>query len=129
MKLKIDQICPLHRRRDCCGRETTPYVTYKNNSKWERVRMGWRRIRDEHADHPDGYRYRLSKSEMDKVLLQKVKEQNGLCSIGGEPLLDMNDVTPDHILPRGMNGARRDDRPSNIGAACSFHNGEKGSKR
>lgn len=88
-----------------------------------------RRIRDEHADHPDGYRYRLSKAEMDKVLIQKVKEQNGLCSSGGEPLTDMADVTPDHKLPRGAGGSRRDDRAENVGAACALHNNQKGSRR
>ena len=129
MKLKAKQICPLHRRRDCCGRATHERYPRDRHSKWETVRPGVRRIRDEHADHPDGYRYRLSKAEMEKVLLRKVQEQNELCSICGLALTDMNDVVPDHKSPRGMNGARRDDRAENIGAAHGLCNLDKGSKR
>ena len=91
--------------------------------------MGVRRIRDEHARHPDGYRYRLSKSEMAKVLVKKVTEQFGWCSICQCMLEDMQDVVPDHKDPRGMGGAWRDDRPENIGAAHSLCNQQKGSKR
>jgi hypothetical protein len=93
------------------------------------VRIGVRRIRDEHARHPDGFRYRLSKAEMEKVLLKKVSEQSGLCSICAEPLTNMNDVVPDHKEPRGMGGSWRDDRAENIGAAHSLCNIEKGSRR
>lgn len=129
MRLKQGQLCPLHRRRDCCGRSDFPRSFRKKASKWEQVRIGVTRIRDEHARHPDGYRYRLSKSEMDKVILRKVQEQGGLCSICGNELTDMNDVVPDHKEPRGMNGSWRDDRPENIGAAHSKCNLEKGSRR
>jgi hypothetical protein len=64
--------------------------------------MGVRRIRDEHARHPDGYRYRLSKTQMERVLINKVREQYGFCSICGDLLTDMNDVVPDHKEPRGI---------------------------
>jgi hypothetical protein len=93
------------------------------------VKPGTRRIKDEHADHEDGYRYKLAPSAMRQLLDQKIREQNGMCSIGGEPLTNYNDVVPDHKQPRGMNASRRDDRSENIGAACSRHNIEKGSKR
>lgn len=129
MKLKAGQRCPIHRRRDCCGREELPRFVPKKAGKWEQVRIGISRIRDEHARHPDGYRYRLSKSEMDKVLIKKVDEQKGECSICFEPLTDMGDVVPDHKEPRGMNGGWRDDRAENIGAAHSICNLEKGSQR
>jgi hypothetical protein len=40
-----------------------------------------------------------------------------------------NDIVPDHIDPRGMGGARRDDHPDNIQAVHFWCNGEKGSIR
>jgi hypothetical protein len=40
-----------------------------------------------------------------------------------------SDIVPDHIDPRGMGGARRDDHPENIQAAKSGAMGEKGSTR
>ena len=128
MKLKAKQWCPIHRRRSgCCGRAEQKASPYR--SKWETVRPGVRRIRDEYARHPDGYRYKLSKAEMEKVLVKKVAEQHGDCSICKQPLEDMNDVVPDHIDPRGMGGAWRDDRPENIGGAHSLCNQRKGSIR
>ena len=33
----------------------------QKGSRWEVVRLGVRRIRDQFADHSDGYRYKLSK--------------------------------------------------------------------
>jgi len=129
MKLKRNQVCPIHRRRDCCGRAELENRRQSSRSKWETVRPGVRRIRDEHARHPDGYRYRLSKSEMTKVLIKKVQEQFGWCSICQTMLEDMQDVVPDHKDPRGMGGAWRDDRPENIGAAHELCNSKKGSSR
>jgi hypothetical protein len=129
MKLKNKQLCPIHRRRDCCGRSEAVRFSQKKHSKWETVRPGVRRIRDEHSRHPDGYRYRLSKSEMEKVVLKNISLQHGLCSICDQPLTDMNDVVPDHKEPRGMGGSWRDDRAENIGAAHSLCNQRKGSQR
>ena len=44
-------------------------------------------------------------------------------------LPDYNDIVPDHINPRGMAGAWRDDHPDNIQAVHWWCNGEKGSIR
>lgn len=130
MRLKAKQRCPIPGHGfNCKCHPEEPFYRSQRHSKWERVRTGVSRIKDENSDHPDGYRYRLSPAEMRKVIYKKIIEQNGLCSIGGEELTDMNDVVPDHKSPRGMNGARRDDRSENIGAACSFHNNQKGSQR
>lgn len=130
MKLRANQRCPIPGHGwKCVCRGSQPRERKKLGSKWETVRPGVRRIRDEHARHPDGYRYRLSDAEMGKVLVKKVSQQNGYCSICKEPLTDMNDVVPDHIEPRGMGGAWRDDREENIGAAHSKCNFDKGSQR
>ena len=135
-KLRSNQKCPLPGHgficacRDASRKARTEGTCWnKKGSKWETVRPGVRRLKDDHADHEDGYRYKLSPSAMRQLLDQKIREQNGLCSIGGEPLTDYNDVVADHKQPRGLGGARRDDRSENIGTACARHNLEKGSRR
>jgi 5-methylcytosine-specific restriction endonuclease McrA len=128
MRLRPTERCPLHPRGNCVCRRQDARLR-KIGSKWEQVRPGVRRIKDRFADHPDGYRYKLSRAEMRKVLLRKVEEQKGICAIGGEPFSSMEDVVADHIKPKGIGGARADDRAENIQAACGKHNLEKGSKR
>jgi len=77
------------------------------NSKWEQVRPGIRRIKDEHS--PTGYRWKLSQAEREKVILRKLRDNGGTCGICGEPITDMGDVVPDHVEPKGMGGAWYDD--------------------
>lgn len=139
MKMSKSKWCKLHRSYFCCGREPNkkrmsfnkprnrPRYGEPDNSKWVEVRFGEWHIQDEH--HPRGYRVRLSKGRMGQLIMDKVAEQGGRCSIGGEPLTDMRNVGPDHIEPSSSGGAWRDDHPDNIGAACNAHNFEKGSKR
>jgi hypothetical protein len=57
------------------------------------------------------------------------RTQNGICGICAEKFTDYSDVVPDHISPRGMGGAWRDDHPDNIQAVHWWCNGEKGSSR
>ena len=125
MNLKPKELCPLHRRRDCCGRSEVHGYVRKSHSKWEQLRTGWRRIPD--AENPRGFRYKLSPAAMKQVLAQKVREQNGRCALGGEEFTDYSQVAPDHISPKGNGGFKADDHPDNIQAACWGHNGEKGS--
>src|SRR6266702_4544267 len=56
---------------------------------------------------------------------QKIALQHGKCALCGEKFTDYNDVVPDHISPRGMDGAWRDDHPANIQAVHWWCNGEK----
>ena len=89
--------------------------------------MGVQRIEDPH--HPRGYRELRSPAEMRKLLKRKVAEQNGVCAICRCEFTDYGDIVPDHIDPKGMGGAWRDDHPDNIQAAHWWCNGEKGSTR
>jgi hypothetical protein len=66
---------------------------------------------------------------MRKVLLKKIEEQGGICSICEKPFETLLGIDPDHELPRGANGARRDDRPENIRAVHHVCNFDKGSRR
>jgi len=89
--------------------------------------MGVRRIED--PLHPRGFRELRSNDEMRKILDQKIVAQKGICALCNEKLTDYGDVVPDHIHPRGMNGAWRDDHPDNIQAVHWWCNGEKGEPR
>ena len=119
MKLRTNEMCPIHRSFQCCGREPV--------HKGCMVRIGVQRIEDPH--HPRGYRELRSPAEMRKLLNRKIAEQNGICAICDEPFTDCNDVVPDHKEPKGMGGAWRDDHPDNIQAAHYWRNQEKGSTR
>jgi hypothetical protein len=76
--------------------------------------MGVRRVEDPH--HPRGYRELRSNGEMRKLLDRKIVTQNGFCALCNERFTDYGDIVPDHIHPRGMGGAWRDDHPDNIQA-------------
>ena len=120
MRPRRNQFCPIHHSRFCCGREITP--------KERRSRqMSVRRIEDPH--HLRGYRELRSNAEMRRLMNQKIAFQHGKCALCGEKSTDYSDVAPDHISPRGMDGAWRDDHPDNIQAVHWWCNGEKGSTR
>jgi len=128
VKLKAKQWCPIHRRNSgCCGRIEQKASPYK--SKWETVRPGVRRIRDEHA--PTGWRWKLSQREREKVILRKLQQNGGICGICEKAIEDMNDVVPDHIIPKGIGGGFADDgeNGSNLQPAHSWCNQKKGSIR
>lgn len=125
MKLSAKQLCPLHRRRDCCGRAEAGVG--RIGRKYESLGPGITKIPDEH--HPRGYRVRRSKSAMNRLLTKKVEEQKGLCGICHLPMTDAREIDPDHIEPRGNGGCWRDDDESNIRATHRSCNLEKGSRR
>lgn len=129
MKLRANQRCPIPGHGFICPCRDAARKERKRGSKWETVRPGVRRIKDEHADHCDGYRYKYSPAEMRKTLDRKIEDQGGICALCNEPMLVYCDIAPDHILPKGMNGSRSDDRSENIQATHSRCNNDKGSKR
>ena len=120
MRLRQNQLCPIHRSHICCGREQIPRAECQR-------RMGIRRIED--PQHPRGYRELRSNGEMRKLLDRTIVAQNGICALCNGQFTDYSDVVPDHINPRGMGGAWRDDHPENIRAVHWWCNGEKGSSR
>jgi 5-methylcytosine-specific restriction endonuclease McrA len=119
MRLRGNELCPIHNSASCCGRELMP--------KPRLIRLGIQRVEDPH--HPRGYRELRSPAEMRKLLNRKIVQQGGICAICHEDFTDYNDVVPDHKNPKGMGGAWRDDHPENIQAAHWWCNGEKGSTR
>lgn len=127
MKLKTNERCPIHGRRNCCGRADRLKTILPNPRKFASFEPGVHRIDD--PVHPRGYRERRSRSAMRRLLNKKIVEQNRICPLCQREFYDYQDIVPDHIEPRGMNAARRDDHPDNIQAAHRLCNLEKGSKR
>ena len=62
MRLRRNELCPIHKSLSCCGRETFP--------KPRLVRLGVQRVDDPH--HPRGYRELRSPAEMRKLLNRKI---------------------------------------------------------
>jgi 5-methylcytosine-specific restriction endonuclease McrA len=120
MRLRRNQLCPIHRSLACCGREPVPIERRSRQ-------MGVRRVDD--PQHPRGYREIRSNAEMRKLMDRKIAAQDGICALCKGQFTDYSDIVPDHINPRGMGGAWRDDHPDNIQAAHWWCNGEKGSSR
>jgi hypothetical protein len=58
-------------------------------------------------------------------LTGKLSRQDIICPIGQEEFTDYNDIVPDHIEPKGMGGAWRDDHPDNIQASHWWCNGKR----
>jgi hypothetical protein len=78
MRLRRNQVCPIHRSAYCCSRE--------RNRKARTIRIGVQRIEDPH--HPRRYRELRSPGEMRKLLNRKIVEQNGICPICEEKFID-----------------------------------------
>jgi hypothetical protein len=90
VRLRRNQLCPIHRSFSCCGREAIP--------KERRQRqMGVRRIDD--PQHPRGYRELRSNGEMRKLLDRKIVAQNGICGICKERFTNYGDVAPTTSVP------------------------------
>ena len=120
MPLRRKELCPVHRSLYCCGRETLP-------KPWKVRRSAIERIEDPH--HPRGYRELRTNAEMRKLLNRKITDQNRRCALCDTLFTNYDDIVPDHINPKGMGGAWRDDHPENIQAVHWWCNSEKGSCR
>jgi hypothetical protein len=110
-RLRKSKICPIHRSRFCCGREKKALAFTRGVTKKGPVT----RVTDPY--HPRGYREMCTPAEINRRLKIKLREQNGKCAICGFQIEDMREAVADHIEPRGMNGAFRDDHIDNLQAA------------
>lgn len=91
MRLRRNQLCPIHRSIVCCGREP---ILKKRRAR----QMGVWRIND--PQHPRGYREIRSNLEMRKLMNRKIAAQDGACALCKGQFTDYNDIVPDHINPR-----------------------------
>jgi|SRR5271166_573572 len=62
-------------------------------------------------------------------LIERLPSKKGKCAICRTTFTDYSEIVPDHIEPKGMGGAWRDDHPENIQAVHRRCNLQKGSKR
>jgi 5-methylcytosine-specific restriction endonuclease McrA len=86
-------------------------------------------IHEADPHHPRGYREIRNREAMRRLLNEKIIEQDAMCGICKKEMTDYRNVVPDHIEPRSMGGANRDDHESNVQAAHRRCNEEKGSQR
>ncbi len=119
MKLRPNDLCPIHRSRFCCGRD---FKRIEKQGKWITIGPGIRK-------HMETGLIRRSPSAMRLLLAKKVAEQHNFCALCQEEFTDARDIVADHREPRGMGGARRDDSEANIQAVHSRCNLDKGSRR
>jgi hypothetical protein len=121
MKLKPKQLCPLHRRRDCCGRaEFVPYAQVKKpgHGIWQPVSSGlWRA--------PDG------REKASKAVLRRRKDsllrQGVPCAACGNKFSDYREVELAHRVSCGAGGYKRNDAMSNLTLMCAAANRDQGS--
>lgn len=120
MKLKPKEICPLHRRRDCCGRQE--FHRYPRAFHAIKFNLG----SDGTKKFPDG-REVCPKSVM-KRRKDMLIRQNPVCAGCGEKFTDYDEIELAHKESKGMGAAKRDDRWDNL---CLMHreeNQEQGSR-
>lgn len=122
-RLRKSELCPIHRSKFCCGREKKALAFTRNVTRKGPVT----RIDDPH--HARGFRELCATAELTRRLKLKMREQKNICGICGKPIEDFREASLDHIEPKGMGGAFRDDHIDNLQAAHKSCNFEKGSKR
>jgi 5-methylcytosine-specific restriction endonuclease McrA len=79
-----------------------------------------------------GNREILGKSARDRAEYKRRREDawdrdKGICILCGL-FIPFEQATTEHIIPKGMGGAKRDDRLENIGVSHFFGNGARGSQ-
>jgi hypothetical protein len=108
--LRAKELCPIHRRRDCCGRsEFTRYAKPKHELKFKIVRPGVKR-------YPDG-REVCSLAEKRRIKNTLLRE-HPFCAVCDQRFDDYADVELGHKESKGAGGFRADDRKSNL---CLLH--------
>jgi PP-loop superfamily ATP-utilizing enzyme len=122
MKLRRNEICPIHHSRFCCGRAAQTTAV--------RHVLTWKRIGPGVKQHVETRLIRRSPAAMRALLVKKIAEQENRCYLCHELFDDFRQIVAEHIKPKGMNGGKRDDSEENIAAAHNFPcNAEKGSRR
>lgn len=122
MKLKTKERCPLHGRRDCCGRsEFVRYAQPRHDSErmWVKVRSGVHRAADG--------REKCSPAEM-KRRKDRMLRENPVCGACGEGFKDYYDVELAHRESKGMGGGRHDDSLKNLYLMHARGNRAQGSR-
>lgn len=123
MKLKAKQMCPLHRRRDCCGRsEFNRYrqPTHEKKGIWTRVVDGVMRA-------PDG-REKCSPRELRRRKAWFIRNQP-TCVACNRGFSVYDEIELAHKSGKGIGSGKRDDSWANLaGLMHADENREQGSR-
>lgn len=119
-RLPKSQVCPIHRSKFCCGRES------KESRRRTPIRGPVTKIPDAH--HPRGYIEVCSPAEIRRRLIIKMRQQVCICGICGLPIFEFSDAVADHIEPNPA-GCKKDSHMDNLQAAHKLCNLAKGSQR
>lgn len=118
--LKPREVCPLHKRRDCCGRsEFHRYERTKHPAKYILIAPGVKQ-------YPDG-RQECSPAALRKRKNRLIRE-NPVCAACDENFTAYDDIELAHKLSKGMGGYKRDDRWTNLCLMHKAENREQGSR-
>lgn len=118
LRLRKNELCPLHRSRFCCGRGTR--IESKRKSRdWELIAPGVRRYKDGREACTDA-ELRRRKHHLLKTA--------PVCYGCKERFLDYRDAELAHIVSKGMNSWKRDDSMSNLVLLCVVTNRDCGSR-
>ncbi len=122
MKLRAKELCPLHRRRDCCGRaEFQRYAQRKHASKgiWSPVGHGVMRA-------PDG------REKCSPAALRRRKDElirrDPTCIACGQQFSCYSEIELAHIESKGNGGFKRNDARNNLALMHADENREQGSR-
>lgn len=119
MKLKPKERCPLHGRRDCCGRtEFVRYAQPQHELKYREVEPGVRQ-------YPDG-RQVCSKAAIRRRKVRLIRE-NPVCIACKQTFSSVEDIELAHFESKGMGAAKRRDNWDNIGLMHALANSQQGS--
>ena len=118
-RLRKTEVCPIHRRSDCCGRGGVNVVSKRQSRQWELIAPGVRR-------YYDGREVR-SKAAL-KLLKDQKLRTNPRCIFCLQPFTDYRDVDLCHIESCGMNGWRRNDSAMNTELGHRITNLDCGSR-
>lgn len=118
-RLKPGENCPIHRSKNCCGRQEFLTGRSKREATEKRIGPGVFQL-------PDG-RIRRSKSALRRVKDEFLRAGKG-CAACDLPFSDYGDVELAHIESCGMNGHKREDAIGNLTLMHMDENREQGSR-
>lgn len=119
VRLRKNERCPLHGRRDCCGRGGINIQSRRESRKYIIVEPGVKR-------YPDG-RERCNEAAL-KRRKHELLRTHPVCYACGEQFSDYREVELAHIESKGMNSWKRNDAKENLVLLCAETNADCGSR-
>jgi 5-methylcytosine-specific restriction endonuclease McrA len=120
VKLRLQEVCPLHLRRDCCGRaRMIRRPPRARKGIWVEVRYGlWRAADGREKCSPAELRWRKN----------QLIRTSPFCAACGEKFIDYGEIELAHRLSKGIGGGRHNDAMPNLALMHRDENREQGSR-